>query len=134
MSGRRPPGRGEAPDGPETDPSGDEPVEFPIEDFIDLHPFAPRDIPSVVEEYLRAAHARGFREVRLIHGKGIGFQRERVRQVLARLDVVADFHDAPPERGHWGATVVTLKPIGEISQDGEKGGRGEGKRTSNIEH
>lgn len=112
MSGFRLPPPGDAPDGPEDSPSGDEPIEIPIEDFIDLHPFAPRDIPSVVEEYLRAAHARGFREVRLIHGKGIGFQRERVRQVLARLEFVAEFHDAPPERGHWGATVVTMTVAG----------------------
>ncbi len=109
MSGPHPPGPGDAPDGPDPGLPGDEPVEIPIEDFIDLHSFAPRDIPSVVEEYLRAAHARGFHEVRLIHGKGIGFQRERVRQVLARLEFVAEFHDAPPGRGHWGATVVTLK-------------------------
>lgn len=128
MSGLRPPGRDDAPDGPDAAPPGDEPVELPIVDFIDLHPFAPRDIPSVVEEYLGAAHARGFREVRLIHGKGIGFQRERVRQVLARLEFVADFRDAPPERGHWGATVVTLRPVGEGTQDRETGGRGDGER------
>ncbi|PWB72804.1 MAG: DNA mismatch repair protein MutS [Holophagae bacterium] len=84
-------------------------VELPIEDFIDLHPFPPRDIPSVVDDYLRAAHARGFREVRLIHGRGIGVQRERVRSVLSTHPVVTEYHDAPPERGGWGATVVVLK-------------------------
>jgi hypothetical protein len=84
-------------------------VELPIEDFIDLHNFEPRDIPSVVDDYLRAAHERGFREVRLIHGRGIGVQRERVRSVLAEHPLVAEYHDAPPERGGWGATIAVLK-------------------------
>lgn len=82
---------------------------IPIEDSIDLHGFQPRDIPSVVEEYLLAAHERGFREVRLIHGRGIGFQRHRVRQVLAAHALVERFADAPPQRGGWGATVVWLR-------------------------
>ncbi len=84
-------------------------VELPIEDFIDLHNFSPRDIPSVVDDYLRAAHEQGFREVRLIHGRGIGVQRERVRSVLAEHPLVAEYRDAPPERGGWGATIVVLK-------------------------
>lgn len=87
-----------------------EPIALPIEDSLDLHPFAPRDVPSVVAEYLEAAHARGFREVRVIHGRGIGAQRAAVRAVLARHPRVAAFADAPPERGGWGATVVTLQP------------------------
>jgi len=81
----------------------------PIEDSIDLHGFLPRDIPSVVEEYLEAARARGFREVRIIHGKGTGFQRHRVRQVLESHSAVADFCDAPMTRGGWGATLVWLR-------------------------
>jgi DNA-nicking Smr family endonuclease len=87
----------------------DEPVEIPIEDALDLHAFTPRDVPSVVEEYLHAAAARGVREVRLIHGRGIGVQREIVRGVLARHPAVERFADAPAERGGWGATVVTLR-------------------------
>ncbi len=87
----------------------DEPVRVPIEDALDLHAFAPRDIPSVVTEYLDAAHARGFTEVRLIHGRGIGIQREIVRSVLARHPLVAGYTDAPPERGGWGATIVRLR-------------------------
>jgi len=87
----------------------DEPVEIPIEDAIDLHAFTPRDVASVVEEYLHAAAARGFREVRLIHGRGIGVQREIVRGVLARHPAVETFTDAPPERGGWGATLVRLR-------------------------
>jgi dsDNA-specific endonuclease/ATPase MutS2 len=88
----------------------DEPVVVPIEDALDLHPFAPRDIASVVDEYLTAASARGFTEVRLIHGRGIGVQREIVRGVLGRHAQVVSFQDAPPERGGWGATIVVLRP------------------------
>jgi dsDNA-specific endonuclease/ATPase MutS2 len=80
----------------------------PIGDSLDLHSFAPADIPSVVADYLEAAHAAGFREVRLIHGRGIGFQRERVRSVLGEHPVVGSFHDATPDRGGWGATIVYL--------------------------
>jgi dsDNA-specific endonuclease/ATPase MutS2 len=87
-----------------------EPVVVPIEDAIDLHPFAPRDIPSVVEDYLEAAREAGFTEVRLIHGRGRGVQRARVRQVLSAHPLVAWFRDATPERGGLGATVVGLRP------------------------
>jgi dsDNA-specific endonuclease/ATPase MutS2 len=87
----------------------EEPHPLPIEDALDLHTFAPRDVASVVEEYLNEAVARGFREVRLIHGRGIGVQREMVRAVLARHVLVESFVDAPPERGGWGATVVQLR-------------------------
>ncbi len=90
-------------------PVEDEPVQIPIEDFIDLHPFPPKDIPDVVRDYLQAAHAAGFREVRLIHGRGIGVQRERVRSLLASHPLVVSFHDAPPDRGGWGATEVSLR-------------------------
>jgi dsDNA-specific endonuclease/ATPase MutS2 len=86
-----------------------EPVALPIEDSLDLHTFAPRDVASVVEEYLTEAAARGFREVRVIHGRGMGVQREIVRAVLARHPLVESFADAPPERGGWGATVVALR-------------------------
>lgn len=88
---------------------GDGAVELPVEDHLDLHPFRPRDVPDVVAEYLEAAAARGHREVRLIHGRGTGFQRERVRAVLAAHPRVASFADAPPERGGWGATIVRLR-------------------------
>jgi dsDNA-specific endonuclease/ATPase MutS2 len=87
-----------------------EPVHLPIEDSLDLHAFAPRDVRSVVDEYLREASARGFREVRLIHGKGTGTQRAIVRSVLAGHPAVARFFDGPPDRGGWGATVVVLHP------------------------
>lgn len=82
---------------------------MPIEDSIDLHGFAPRDIPSVVEEYLDAAAAAGFSEVRLIHGRGKGVQRARVQGILREHALVERFTDAPPMRGGWGATLVWLR-------------------------
>lgn len=90
----------------------DEPIVHPIEDSIDLHPFPPRDVPDVVDAYLEAAVDKGLREVRLIHGRGIGVQRDRVQKLLARHPLVSGFHDAPPERGGWGATVAYLKVEG----------------------
>jgi len=84
------------------------PVQLPIEDAIDLHPFAPRDIPSVVDEYLHAAHEAGFREVRLIHGRGKGVQRGIVQAALERHPLVTSFRDAP--ESHLGATVALLRP------------------------
>ena len=87
----------------------DDPIHVPIEDALDLHSFGPRDVASVVEEYLRAAHERGFREVRIIHGRGIGVQRSIVRAVLSRHLLVISFADAPPARGGWGATIVRLR-------------------------
>jgi DNA-nicking Smr family endonuclease len=92
-------------------PDDDEPVVVPIQDALDLHPFAPREIPSVVEAYLEAAQEAGFTEVRLIHGRGIGVQRARVQATLARLPMVASFRDAPPERGGLGATLVVLRSV-----------------------
>ena len=87
-----------------------EPLVLPIEDVIDLHPFAPHEIRSVVEEYLSACCQAGLSTVRLIHGKGRGVQRNSIRSLLARLSCVESFQDAPPEAGGWGATVVRLTP------------------------
>ncbi len=86
------------------------PVQLPIEDAIDLHPFAPGEVLDVVREYLECARAAGFREVRLIHGRGRGVQRAAIRSLLATLPYVLAAADAPPERGGWGATVVFLAP------------------------
>jgi len=85
------------------------PVEIPVEDFIDLHPFPPRDVPDVVDAYLEVAVEKSFTEVRLIHGRGIGVQRDRVQKLLARHPLVSGFHDAPADRGGWGATIAYLK-------------------------
>ena len=80
---------------------------IPIEDALDLHAFAPRDIKSVVEEYVNAAHEAGRREVRLIHGRGKGIQRGIVQQALERHPLVEEFWDAP--ESHLGATVARLR-------------------------
>ncbi len=79
----------------------------PIESSIDLHTFQPRDIKSVVEEYVNAAHEAGYREVRLIHGRGRGVQRGIVQAALENHPLVETFYDAPDS--HLGATVATLR-------------------------
>ena len=94
------------PDGDEDDL---EPVEIPITDVFDLHTVPPRDVAAIVEADLEEAKARGFRYVRIVHGRGIGVQRERVRSILSRTPFVEEFSDAPMEAGGWGATVVTLR-------------------------
>ena len=87
----------------------DHPVVIPIEDSIDLHPFAPKDIPSVVEEYIEQCRQAGMYEVRIIHGRGRGVQRKIVRSILEKHPAVFSFRDAPPEAGGWGATAIFLK-------------------------
>ena len=82
--------------------------EVPIEDSLDLHAFAPRDIIDVVQEYVSAAHAAGFREVRLIHGRGKGVQRGAVQKALDSHPLVEAIWDDP--RSHLGATVALLVP------------------------
>src|SRR2546422_4146943 len=87
----------------------DEPVVLPIEDSIDLHAFSPKDIPSVVEEYIEQCFRAGIYEVRIIHGRGKGMQREIVGSILEKHPKVLSFKDAPVESGGWGATVILLK-------------------------
>lgn len=87
----------------------DSPVRIPITDVFDLHTVPPRDVKAVVEEYLVEAQRLGFKALRIVHGRGIGVQREIVRSVLARTPAVLDFRDAPAEAGGWGATIVTLR-------------------------
>ena len=91
------------------EPELPEEVRVPIEDSIDLHSFRPKDVRSVVESYLEEAVAAGFGEVRVIHGRGIGVQREIVRSLLKTHPAVASFIDAPPGRGGWGATLIRLR-------------------------
>jgi len=86
-----------------------EPVRIPITDVFDLHSVPPRDVEGVVQEYLLEARSAGFKALRIIHGRGIGVQREIVRAVLGRTQFVAGFGDAPAEAGGWGATIVTLR-------------------------
>ncbi len=83
-----------------------EPFELEITDTLDLHAFAPRDIKSVVETYLSEARNKNFKIVRIIHGKGIGVQRETVRKVLESAGFVKSFKNAPEFASSWGATIV----------------------------
>jgi DNA-nicking Smr family endonuclease len=94
-------------DGPTA--AGGAPVELPITDVLDLHSFRPAEVADVVREYLDAAWERGLRELRIIHGRGIGVQRQTVRTLLGRDPRVTGFGDAPAEAGGWGATWVSLK-------------------------
>jgi DNA-nicking Smr family endonuclease len=87
----------------------DDPVYIPIEESIDLHSFAPRDVVAVVDDYLQAAHEAGFRQVRLIHGRGKGVQRAAVQRLLHSHTLVDRYWDAP--ESHLGATLVVLKDI-----------------------
>jgi dsDNA-specific endonuclease/ATPase MutS2 len=87
----------------------EEPVRIPITDVFDLHSVPARDVEPVVEEYLAEANRLGLKALRIIHGRGIGVQRETVRRVLERTPFIQSFSDAPLEAGGWGATIVTLK-------------------------
>lgn len=89
----------------------DEPVEIPIEGVLDLHTFNPRDVKSLVPEYLAACRSRGLLTVRIIHGKGTGALRATVHVLLARLPEVESFTLAGEPFGGWGATMVRLKPF-----------------------
>ena len=93
----------------EQDAPFSEPVAIPLEDSIDLHAFQPKDISSVVEEYLEQCVAAGLSEVRIIHGRGVGVQRNIVRSLLEKHPGVDSFHDAPPQAGGWGATRIVLR-------------------------
>ena len=84
------------------------PVVIPIEDVLDLHSVSPKDVEGVVHEYLSEAHRLGFKALRIIHGRGIGVQREIVRKILSGTPFVVSYGDAPAEAGGWGATVMTL--------------------------
>jgi len=86
-----------------------EPIQIPIIDVLDLHSVPAKDMQGVVEEYLIEAHRLGYKVLRIIHGRGIGVQREMVRAVLKRTSFVESFGDAPAEAGGWGATLVTLR-------------------------
>ena len=89
-------------------------VEIPIEDWIDLHTFLPREVPSLLEEYLTECRKKGLKEVRIIHGKGKGVQRNIVHSFLEKSPLVESFESAPPEAGSWGATLVYLKKAAEL--------------------
>lgn len=83
----------------------EEEVELPITDVLDLHSFRPAEVPDVVRDWLDAAYERGFRNLRIIHGKGVGVQRQTVRTILSRDPRVEGFGDAET----WGATWVRMR-------------------------
>jgi DNA-nicking Smr family endonuclease len=84
-------------------------VRIPIEDWVDLHTFSPKEIPSLLEEYLLECQKKGFSEVRIIHGKGKGVQMNIVRSFLKKSALVESFKPASPEAGSWGATIAYLR-------------------------
>jgi dsDNA-specific endonuclease/ATPase MutS2 len=94
---------------PDEAASSEEPVVVPIEDFLDLHTFQPREVKDLLDDYLQAACEKGFGEVRIIHGKGTGVLRERVLSILSRHPLVAGVRAAGPEEGGWGATIAILQ-------------------------
>ena len=87
----------------------EEPIVLPIEDTLDLHPFQPREVKELLDDYLEAAYAKGFREVRIIHGKGQGVLRQRVHSILKKHPLVVSLHQSDATGGGWGATMVVLK-------------------------
>jgi dsDNA-specific endonuclease/ATPase MutS2 len=99
---------------PEPSYNEDEPVQFPITAELDLHTFSPKDIVEVTKSYLEEARRANFAQVRIIHGKGKGVQRESVHAILKKHPFVQSFQLAPPERGGWGATLVWINLGGVI--------------------
>ncbi len=85
-----------------------EPIQLPIKDVLDLHTFLPKEVPDLLDDYLEVCVAKGFASVRIIHGKGQGILRERVRKHLENHSLVRSSRTAPPEAGGWGATLVEL--------------------------
>jgi dsDNA-specific endonuclease/ATPase MutS2 len=90
------------------EPASDEPIDLEITDTLDLHAFRPQDTKAVLKAYLAEAHRMGFEVVRIVHGKGVGVQREIVRKVLDRTEFVSSYKTASELSGSWGATIVTL--------------------------
>ncbi|HKZ78400.1 MAG TPA: Smr/MutS family protein [Pyrinomonadaceae bacterium] len=86
-----------------------EPLHVPLTDVLDLHTIPPRDVKRVVEGYLQQAHEAGYHSLRLIHGKGVGVQRDTARTILRRTEFVEGWTDAPPQAGGLGATIVHLR-------------------------
>jgi DNA-nicking Smr family endonuclease len=91
-----------------TEPPEDEAIEVPIDGTLDLHTFRPSEVGEIVPAYLEACAERGIREVRIVHGKGIGNLRRSVEAILGRHPLVAKFTPADESAGGWGATLVTL--------------------------
>ncbi|MGQ9645887.1 MAG: Smr/MutS family protein [Thermodesulfobacteriota bacterium] len=95
-------------------------IRIPIEDWIDLHTFSPKEIPFLLEDYLMECQAKGFSQVRIIHGKGKGVQRNVVHSFLRKSPLVESFRDAPLEGGSWGATIVFLREKSETIRSSDQ--------------
>ena len=94
-------------DGPAFDP--DKPIEYPITEELDLHTFRPKEIPEVVVDYLELAQEKGYKRVRIIHGKGIGTQREIVHRLLSTHPKISRYYQGDQTSGSWGATWAEFK-------------------------
>ena len=90
-----------------------QPVALPLDGLLDLHAFSPRDVGSLVPEWIEASHAAGLRALRIVHGKGTGSLRRSVEALLARHPLVAGFGPAGEADGGWGATLVTLRDMAQ---------------------
>lgn len=99
-----------SPHDPLSDDLNDDPIELEITDVLDLHTFPPREVKALVRDYLDLAYEKGLEELRIIHGKGVGVQREMVRKILERDPRVVEFGQPPGEAGGWGATWLRLRP------------------------
>ena len=96
-------------------------TDFPVTDELDLHGLPPAMVPELVASYLDEARRLGFPVVRIVHGRGIGVQRERVRSILTRTPFVEAFDDAPEDRGGWGATIARLRPADSSEAEPPRG-------------
>jgi DNA-nicking Smr family endonuclease len=88
-----------------------EPVHLPIDGLLDLHAFSPKDLKTLLPDYLEECRQRGILHVRIIHGKGRGDLRRSVQAILGRLEYISSFRQAGPDAGTWGATLVDLAPV-----------------------
>lgn len=93
-------------------------AEYPIDGILDLHTFAPQDVPDLVQDYLDECQRRGLLQIRIIHGRGKGVLRRTVQAALKKRSDVIEAYLAPRERGGWGATLVTLKQDPKLAAEG----------------
>ncbi len=97
--------------------SSDDAIEYPIDGTLDLHTFDPREIKTLVPDYLTACRERGIIQVRIVHGKGTGALRDTVHSILRSLPEVTSYRLAGVDGGGWGATIVHLRPLAERGDD-----------------
>jgi hypothetical protein len=101
--------------------NGEPAFQLTVTDVLDLHSFAPKDVKAALETYLEEAWVKGFSSVRIVHGKGIGVQRELVRSILRRTAFIASYRDAPAEAGGWGATLAWFRTAEPSRQSNQLG-------------